>query len=185
MLTKRSSHQHHYLFVTTSSFGHPFFTNRAPASLYSLLVDVTMAALFILWWSRCLRFYHLHQSHLPPPPAILSSTLPPSILSILLPPPTGPSLSTISYLHYVYHVSTSPLPQNTFVHLFHYISFINLPAPPSTSSESYPSLLTSSDHFFPTPRPAFLHIITRCCSIPTCLPQLSQLLIIFHGLVQI
>lgn len=96
-----------------------------------------MAALFILWWSRCLRFHHLHQSHLPPPPAILSSTLPPSILSILLPPPTGPSPSAISsYLHYVYHVSTSPLPQNTFVHLFHYISFINLPTPPSTSSES-------------------------------------------------
>ncbi|OCK92244.1 uncharacterized protein K441DRAFT_188354 [Cenococcum geophilum 1.58] len=131
---KRPSHQHHYLFVTTSSFRHPFFTNRAPVSLYSLLVDVTMAILFILWWSRCLCFHHLHQSHLPPPPAILSSTLPPSILSILLPPPTGPSPSTISfYLHYVYHVSTSPLPQNTFVHLFHYISFINLPTPPSTS----------------------------------------------------
>ena len=94
---KRISHQHHYPFITASSFGRPFFTNRAPASLYSLLVDVMMAVLFILWWSRCLRFHHLHPSlHLPPPPAILSSTLPPSILFFLLPPPTCPLPSTIS-----------------------------------------------------------------------------------------
>ena len=95
-ITTGPPHQNAFLINTTASSSPPLVLGIlssliGPQHLY------TMAVLFILWWSRCLRFHHAHPSlHLPPPPAILSSTLPPSIIFFLLPPPTRPLPSTIS-----------------------------------------------------------------------------------------